>query len=269
MENIFNENDIALAEKLHRNELTAEEKAALENRLKNDELFKKEFEEYYALIDALEFNLLKEKLNENEVFETSNQEKGEEAGKVVSIFSQQKFWLRAAAVMLFGAFSLLLVNNFSNNNHTQLANSNLILPNANTLKIPSIEEIDVNSIFEQYQDKSYNSVIKNADNALAQIEIDKSELLGDQSALLKNELNLKLQKALALTKQNKNEKLAIQYLNEIIQTGEMPIANYAKWNKALVQIKMGKVDDAKLVLNQFANTNNAFTTKAKEILKQL
>ena len=269
MENVFNESDIEIVEKYYLKSLSADEIKTLEEKLSANPAYKKEFDEYYAMIDALEFTLLKDELKDKLTEPVSIQQDKSESGKVISIFRQNRF-LRLAAVFLLAAACYILFNTIGNNNQTQLAKSNLIIPASEELNIPIIAEMDDKSILASIKNEEYKIAVEQSDVYLKQIEIDKSELLGDSNAVIKNELKLKLYKAIALIKQGgSNNDLALQYLNEVEQSGEMPIANYAKWNKAMLYIQMKDINSAKEILNGFVNSNNSFKQKAIDILNEL
>lgn len=236
-----------LIEKYFENTLTDQELKTFEENLRNDAVFKEEFEFQKSL---------KQSIHLKERNELRSMLKGFEEKSSISRFEVQKnnkIWKFAAAavVLIFAGIGIYKYQNIEKNNQElylayHQAYPNIVAPNVRGENSEGIK----NESFKAYESENYQEAIQ----LFSQIKDQEFAIFYTAVSYL--ELN-ENQKAIEILKSNK------------FSETPYPFATYSKWYLALAYIKTEQKTEAKLQLEALSKTNNPQKQKAQELLNEL
>ena len=223
------------------NNLSKEEKAALENRLKSDPEFKAEFEIHKSLLDGIEYHFDKQLKQSLKVREAKVKKR--RLYQVMAI---------AASLSLIAIFSYQMFNLSRNDSEIFLK---YYKPYYNVVDDPqrntSIPPGDA-SVFQLYDKGEYNKAIA-----------------GLRSALAINPTNHEASFYLGLSHLAMDQPdSAVLYLNKGAQQGSA-FSEPAQWYLGLAYLKSGKIEMAKKVFTAISNKPGGYRDRAEAILGEL
>ncbi|WP_457610082.1 tetratricopeptide repeat protein [Lutibacter sp.] len=232
------------------NELTQEALTSFEEKLQSDANFKQEFEIYKALNSSLsskfeneeEEKKLRDTLSNLGKTYLTEEKANKKKGKVISLINYKQLMVAASIALLIGFFIFKdgnpVYNDFSN--HTPLE---LVVRSENNTATMKAEE-------------AFNS--KNYKEAFKQLSI-----LANKNP---NDTEIQLYKGISLLELNEYAK-AEAIFNKI-SSGNSSFSNTAKWYKALVFLKQGKLEKCKKVLKTIPESAEEYK-QAKKLLRKL
>lgn len=239
------EHDIEIIERYFDNELTKQEIAGLQERLKTDPELKKLFDREKLLINTIRFNAANNNLQFLKKLESSLPQQGTRR------FRNWYYYAAAACLTLFVLVGIYLP--FSNETPQELY-ADYFVPYPNVFE-PTLRSGAGQSAraeaFQAYENGDYGK----AATLFAGLLKEKND---PGVLLLLGNSNLALGKT-AEAKQN--------FYDLINQYDDLDIQ--AKWFLSLCYLRTGEVEQARELLNELGNTEVSYAGKAKELLKKV
>jgi TolA-binding protein len=238
--------DIDLIERYFDNELSDTEKSILEQRLKNEDAFKKLFDQEKLLISTIRFNAAKDQLQFLKGVEANI------ARKEITHFKQFWYYYAAAAcisILVVAYFGLPLLKE----DPGKLYSTYFTLhPNVFEPTLRGNEAADERKkAFQAYDAGNYQQA-----SALFGALLKENKEPG--MLLLSGNANLMIG----------NVEEAKRNLNDLINTYD-DLDLQAKWYLALCYLKEGNTQEARKLLKELGDTEISYAAKAKELLKKV
>lgn len=235
-----------LIEKYFEKQLSEVEKSTFDELINSDSKFKEAFLFEQQLRQAVHLKERKALKNTLQSFENKKET------KMVSM--KKWYWVGAASVAFLLALSWFLTAKNTSNSDLYAAYyqayPNVIAPSVRGENGVNDEK---KKAFELYEAEKFEEAAQLFNN------LGKTET-NEFAAFYEGQCYMAL---------GKNEKAIEVFSNAILTDDVFPFDTQRKWYLALIYLKMGKKDDAQLMLEILTNYDNVQSAKAKELLEKL
>lgn len=240
-----NEKEI-LIEKYFENQFSASEKEQFSELLKTDLAFKERLEFEQSVKKALHLKERKTLKNTLQGFENKKET------KMISLKSW--YWAGAASVAILFAFTWFLTSK-KPSDADLYASYYQAYPNVVAPLVRGENEVsgEKKKAFELYEAEKFEEAAQLFKN------LGKSET-NEFAAFYEGQCYMAL---------GKNEKAIEVFSNAILTDDVYPFDTQRKWYLALIYLKVGKKEDARMMLEILTNYENVQSVKANELLKKL
>jgi len=243
------EKDIDWMDTYLRGEMTAEEKQAFENKLSEDADFAKQFNELKLLKQSARLSKMDKVFQSLQETEVDIQSGKEKTG------TTRRLWIRiaaAASIFLLAGLAYFLLKPAAHTPEQLFAESFSPYPN-NVIKRSQQNNYSElkKSAYQAYDTKNYKKSIAQL-LELYQRETDTISLFYLANACLAD---------------NQTDQ-AIEYFEAYLPNADA-LTNQTKWYLSLAYLKKGETVQAKEILDELAEGNHSYASKANEILNKI